>query len=163
MTTFHSTGDALWQRNEKCESGENQKPIDARPLEHMSRLPATGALFCLVTLLLIGCDRASKRAERANDVYREALSAERAGDQSQAIALLGQAMDVKPEAFMYLKRAELYLKTGDDTAATADIDMARQLGGARVESDCQWLLDEAAKPAERRFQGNAAAAPSLNK
>ena len=128
----------------------------------MSRKRSLNTVLILAaTLLVTGCGGPKHQVTDADQKYFDALEAAAGGDRSAAVGLLGEAIAAKPGHYMYLKRAELYLKNDDNAAAQDDIRQAESMG-AQPE-DCQWLRAQADKPLDQRFQGKSASAPGLDK
>ena len=127
----------------------------------MRKLSIKVVLTLVCIFDISGCGRPTYVVLDADQKYFDALAADAGGDCAAAIALLDEAIAAQPGHYMYLKRAELHLKQGDDQAAKDDIRQA-DAGGAPPE-DCDWLSSQAKRDLDQRFQGPFATAPSQNK
>ena len=144
----------LIQLHRRAASGQLLPAGKARVSEAFARF----ATLAVVVALLGGCTSESEQAEES---FYEAVAAQQAGRNDEALRLLDSSLQAQPTSYAYYQRAKLRLKDGDDAGAIADCQAGLAL--VPVDRDLQWLLAEAQKPTIERFQGDYASAPSQNK
>ena len=115
----------------------------------------------LVVLASAGCGApAGADRETSAQKLEEAKQAIAAGDTAGALPLLQASIDAQPTIWAYVERAKLYAKEGKDQEANADCEEILKLHPDN--QDVVWIKAELKKPADKRFQG-AAAAPVRRK
>ena len=119
-------------------------------------LVSVGAL-CF--LLAAGCGEDPQVT--ADNAFYQAQDAASGGDKEQAVALLTQAIETTPRAYMYYERARLHLDLGKDEQAVADCEAGLQLDPE--DKDLIWLMDETQKKPQARFRGRNAQPPRERK
>ena len=127
----------------------------------MSRITFPVVASLLAVSLLAGCGKRVTVEDEAAALYEKADEVAKAGNQQQALELLGQSIAKKPASWNYLKRARLHMDLGNESAALDDCNAGLQLDPQ--DTDLQWLSAELKKPKKTRFKGAASEPPSASK
>ncbi len=107
-------------------------------------------------VVISGCGQSEPKSLAT---YRKVFQAEEEGDYETAVELLTQLIEEEPAAFGYYRRGLIYVQHLDQPEkAIEDANEALKLD--RDWKDAEWLLQEASKPAGKRFLGRNAKPPS---
>ena len=91
------------------------------------------------------------------------------GKNDEAIDLLQQSVETKPEPYSYFLRAKILESVGREDEAIKDCETGLKLpkevetDQASAHEDLEWLLAECKKPKGQRFKGKNALPPSGRK
>ncbi|MEM7313981.1 MAG: hypothetical protein AAF497_12595 [Planctomycetota bacterium] len=101
------------------------------------------------------------KLDKSIELRAQAQKAITSGDTTKAIRVLTESLEHTPDAGAFLERARVYVDLANDDMARDDCEKALELDPNN--QDVKWLLDQLAKPKEKRFQGAGAQPPSHGK
>jgi tetratricopeptide (TPR) repeat protein len=129
-------------------------------------------VLAIASLAVGGCgddQMGGHKATAEEDLFHQANMALSDGKNDEAIDLLQQSIDTKPEPYSYFLRAKILESVGREDEAIKDCETGLKLpkevetDQASAHEDLEWLLAECKKPKGQRFKGKNALPPSGRK